>query len=59
MNPDEQQQPKPEEKPIDIESMFNQLRNDVCSEISEIKNMFPTQMSVTPEAKQQNGGKQR
>ena len=59
MNPDEQQQPKPEEKPIDIEAMFNQLRSDVCSEISEIKNMVPTQMSGTPEAKQQNGGKQR
>ena len=59
INPEEQQQPKAEEKPIDIEAMFNQLRNDVCSEISEIKNMFPTQMSVTPEAKQQNGGKQR
>ena len=50
LNPDEQQQPKSEEKQIDIEAMFNQLRNDVCSEISEIKNMFPTQMSVTPEA---------
>ena len=59
LNPDEQQQPKPEEKPIDIEAMFNQLRNDVCSEISEIKNMLPTQMSVTSEVKQQNGGKQR
>lgn len=59
LNPDEQQQPKVEEKPIDIEAMFNQLRNDVCSEISEIKNMFPTQMSETLEVKQQNGGKQR
>lgn len=58
MNPDEQQQPKAEEKPIDIEAMFNQLRNDVCSEISEIKNMFPTQLSGTSEPKQ-NGGKQR
>lgn len=58
MNPDEQQQPKAEEKPIDIEAMFNQLRNDVCSEISEIKNMFPTQLSGTSEFKQ-NGGKQR
>ena len=58
INPEEQQQPKAEEKPIDIEAMFNQLRNDVCSEISEIKNMFPTQMSGTPEPKQ-NGGKQR
>ena len=48
----------PEEQPIDIEAMFNQLRNDVCSEISEIKSMFPTQMSGTPELKQ-NGGKQR
>ena len=44
INPEEQQQPKAEEKPIDIEAMFNQLRNDVCSEISEIKSMFPTQM---------------
>lgn len=58
INPEEQQ-PKQEEKQIDIEAMFNQLRNDVCSEISEIKNMFPTQMSGTSEAKQQNGGKQR
>lgn len=60
VNPDEQQLPKQEEKQIDIESMFNQLRNDVCSEISEIKNMFPIQMSGTSEpVKQQNGGKQR
>lgn len=58
INPEEQQQPKAEEKPIDIEAMFNQLRNDVCSEISEIKSMFPTQMSGTLEPKQ-NGGKQR
>lgn len=58
INPEEQQQPKAEEKPIDIEAMFNQLRNDVCSEISEIKSMFPTQMSGTPEQKQ-NGGKQK
>nr|DAU70069.1 MAG TPA: hypothetical protein [Bacteriophage sp.] len=58
INPEEQQQPKAEEKPIDIEAMFNQLRNDVCSEISEIKSMFPTQMSGTQEPKQ-NGGKQR
>ena len=58
VNPDEQQ-PKQEEKQIDFEAMFNQLRNDVCSEISEIKNMLPTQMSVTSEAKQQNGGNQR
>ena len=58
INPEEQQQPKAEEKPIDIEAMFNQFRNDVCSEISEIKSMFPTQMSGTSEPKQ-NGGKQR
>ena len=58
INPEEQQQPKAEEKPIDIEAMFNQLRNDVCSEISEIKSMFPTLISGTPEPKQ-NGGKQR
>ena len=60
INPEEQQQPKAEEKPIDIEAMFNQLRNDVCSEISGIKDMFPTFISGTSEpAKQQNGGKQR
>ena len=58
LNPDEQQQPKSEEKQVDIEAMFNQLRNDVCFEISEIKSMFPTQMPGTPEPKQ-NGGKQR
>jgi hypothetical protein len=58
INPEEQQQPKAEEKPIDIEAMFNQLRNDVCSEISEIKSMFPTQMPGTSEPKQ-NGGRQR
>ena len=58
INPEEQQQPKAEEKPIDIEAMFNQLRNDVCSEISEIKSMFPTQISGTSETKQ-NGGRQR
>lgn len=58
INPEEQQQPKAEEKQIDIEAMFNQLRNDVCSEISEIKSMFPTQISGTSESKQ-NGGKQR
>ena len=57
VNPEEQY-PKQEEKQIDIEAMFNQLRNDVCSEISEIKNMFPTQMSETSVSKQ-NGGKQR
>ena len=57
VNPDEQQ-PKQEEKQIDFEAMFNQLRNYVCSEISEIKNMFPTQMSETSEPKQ-SGGKQK
>lgn len=60
LNPDEQQQPKQEEKQIDIESMFNQLRNDVCSEISGIKDLLPTQISVTNDSpRQQNGGKQR
>ena len=60
INPEEQQQPKAEEKPIDIEAMFNQLRNDVCSEISGIKDLLPTQMSVTNDSpRQQNGGKQR
>lgn len=60
LNSDEQQQPKQEEKQIDIESMFNQLRNDVCSEISEIKDLLPPQMSVTNDfPRQQNGGKQR
>ena len=60
LNPDEQQQPKQEEKQIDIESMFNQLRNDVCSEISGIKDLLPTQISVTNDSpRQQNGGKHR
>lgn len=60
LNQDEQQQPKQDEKQIDIESMLNQLRNDVCSEISGIKDLLPTQMSVTNDSpKQQNGGKQR
>lgn len=58
VNPEEQY-PKQEEKQIDIEAMFNQLRNDVCSEISEIKSMFPTQMSETSETKTQSGGKQK
>ena len=31
INPEEQQQPKVEEKQIDIEAMFNQLRNDGIS----------------------------
>lgn len=52
----EQQQEEP--KQVDLVAMINQLRNDVCSEISEIKNMFPTQMSETSVSKQ-NGGKQR
>lgn len=59
VNPDEQQ-PKQEEKQIDFEAMFNQLRNDVCSEISGIKDLLPTQMSVTNDSpRQQNGGKQK
>ena len=59
INPEEQQ-PKQEEKQVDIEVMFNQLRNDVCSEISGIKDLLPTQMSVTNDSpRQQNGGKQR
>lgn len=59
VNPDEQQ-PKQEEKQIDFEAMFNQLRNDVCSEISGIKDLLPTQMSVTNDSPiQQNGGKQK
>lgn len=57
VNSDEQQ-PKQEGKQIDIEAMFKQLHDDVCSEISEIKNMFPTQISETSGPKQ-NGGKQR
>lgn len=57
VNPEaEQQQEEP--KQVDLVAMINQLRNDVCSEISEIKNMFPTQMSETSVSKQ-NGGKQR
>lgn len=55
----EQQQPKPEDKQVDIVAMFNQLRQDVCSEISGIKDLLPTQMSATNDSKQSNGGKQR
>lgn len=60
VNPEEEQKSYQEEKQVDIEAMFNQLRNDVCSEISGIKDMFPTFISGTSEpVKQQNGGKQR
>jgi hypothetical protein len=59
VNSDEQQ-PKQEGKQIDIEAMFKQLHDDVCSEISGIKDLLPTQMSVSNDSpKQQNGGKQR
>ena len=59
VNSDEQQ-PKPEGKQIDIEAMFKQLHDDVCSEISGIKDLLPTQMSVANDSpRQQNGGKQR
>ena len=59
VNSDEQQ-PKQEGKQIDIEAMFKQLHDDVCSEISGIKDLLPTQMSVTNDSpRQQNGGKQR
>lgn len=57
VNSDEQQ-PKQEGKQIDIEAMFKQLHDDVCSEISGIKDLLPTQMSETSGPKQ-NGGKQR
>lgn len=52
---DEQQQSKPENKQVDIVAMFDQLRNDVCSEISGIKELLPVQN----DSRQQNGGKQR
>ena len=52
---DEQQQPKTEDKQVDIVAMIDQLRNDVCSEISGIKELLPTQN----DSRQQNGGKQR
>ena len=57
----EQQQPNQEQNQVDIVAMINQLRNDVCAEISGIKDMFPTQMSGTSQndSRQQNGGKQR
>lgn len=59
VNSDEQQ-PKQEGKQIDIEAMFKQLHDDVCSEISGIKDLLPAQMSVTNDSpRQQNGGKQR
>lgn len=55
----EQSQSNQEQNQIDIVSMFNQLRQDVCSEISGIKEMFPTFVSGTNDSKQQSGGKQR
>lgn len=51
----EQQQSKSEDKQVDIVAMFNQLRQDVCSEISGIKELLPVQN----DSRQQNGGKQR
>ncbi len=57
-NPDEQPS-KQEEKQVDIEAMFKQLHDDVCSEISGIKALLPTQVPVVSETRQQNGGKQR
>lgn len=59
VNPEaEQQQEEP--KQVDLVAMINQLRNDVCAEISGIKDLLPTQMSVSNESsKQQNGGRQR
>ena len=60
VNPENEQSVKNEEKPVDIVAMFNQLRNDVCSEISGIKDLLPTQMSVTNDSsRQQKGGNQK
>lgn len=57
-NPEEQQQEEP--KQVDIVAMINQLRSDVCAEISGIKDLLPMQMSGAPDSsRQQNGGKQR
>lgn len=56
-NPEEQQE---EPKQVDIVAMINQLRSDLCAEISGIRDLLPTQMSVSNElSRQQNGGKQR
>ena len=59
VKPENEQQTNQEQKQVDIVAMFNQLRQDVCSEISGIKDLLPTQMSVTNDSRQQNGGKQR
>lgn len=57
-NPDEQQQEEP--KQVDLVAMINQLRSDVCAEISGIKDLLPAQMLGTSDSsRQQNGGKQR
>lgn len=57
-NSDEQQQEEP--KQVDIVAMINQLRSDVCAEISGIKDLLPTQMSAANDSpKQQNGGRQK
>lgn len=56
---DEQTQPSQERSQVDIITMIEQLRQDICSEISGIKEMLPAQMSGTNDSRQQNGGKQR
>lgn len=56
-NPEEQQE---EQNQVDLVAMINQLRSDLCAEISSIRDLLPTQMSVSNESsRQQNGGKQR
>lgn len=58
-DPEEQQQQE-EPKQVDIVAMINQLRSDVCAEISGIKDLLPAQMSgASDSSRQQNGGKQR
>lgn len=56
---DGQTQPGQERSQVDIITMIEQLRQDICSEISGIKEMLPAQMSGTNDSRQQNGGKQR
>lgn len=52
----EGQAPSEPNQQVDIVGLFNQLRTDVCTEISEIKKLLPTQTEAPQQ--QQKGGNQ-
>ena len=53
----EGQAPSEPNQQVDIVGLFNQLRTDVCTEISEIKKLLPTQTEAPQQ--QQKGGNQK